>query len=240
MKTKFLTRFFLVALLSLSLPLSGHAQDQDRYYPVAVWPFIYENFTDARIFVGQNNKVVRAKANIHLRKTSLWFISGKDFKTKLEAQPGTINKIIFSNGDIYYNIENKMCKVVREDTINGDIMRLYKCTYIDMDDFNKKYQMTHMGTVESSVLGAGFADFTASVANNNALTREDMEPLQLKHTFYILKNGETFEARESEILSHLKDKEERKVYRGYTRSAEILYGSEKSMLNVYKTFFLKE
>ena len=227
-------------LLFLLLSIAMFCQAQDKYYPVAVWPFIYENFTDARIFVGQDNKVVRAKANIHLRQTSLWFISGKDNKTKLEAQPGTINKIIFSNGDTYYNINNKMCKVVREDTINGDIMRLYKCAQVDIDDFNKKYQMTHMGTVESSVLGAGFADFTASVANNNALTREDMEPLQLLYTFYILKNGKTFEARESEILSHLDDKEERKVYRAYTRSAEILYGSEKSMLNVYKTFFLKQ
>ena len=227
-------------LLFLLLSIAMFCQAQDKYYPVAVWPFIYENFTDARIFVGQDNKVVRAKANIHLRHTTLWFISGKDFKTKLEAQPGTINKIIFSNGDTYYNIDNKMCKVVREDTINGDIMRLYKCTSIDMDDFNKKYQMTHMGTVESSVLGAGFADFSTSVANINALTREDMEPLQVKNTFYILKNGKIFEARESEILSNLDDKEERKVYRAYTRSAEILYGSEKSMLNVYKTFFLKQ
>ena len=227
-------------LLFLLLSIAMFCQAQDKYYPVAVWPFIYENFTDARIFVGQDNKVVRAKANIHLRHTTLWFISAKDFKTKLEAQPGTVNKIIFSNGDTYYNIDNKMCKVVREDTINGDIMRLYKCSQVDMDDFNKKYQMTHMGTVESSVLGAGFADFTASVANNNALTREDMEPLQLLYTFYIMKNGKTFEARESEILSHLDDKEERKVYRAYTRSAEILYGSEKSMLNVYKTFFLKQ
>jgi hypothetical protein len=84
-----------------------------------------------------------------------------------------------------------MCKVVREDTINGDVMRLYKCTAVDMDDFNRKYKMTHMGTIESSVLGAGFADFSTSVANINALTREDMEPLQLNHTFYILKNGET-------------------------------------------------
>ena len=195
-----IARFLLTVLIFLSLPSFG--QTQDRYYPVAVWPFMYENFTEARIFVGENNKVVRAKSNI--------------------------------------NVENKMCKVVREDTVNGKIMRLYNCSYIDMDDFNKKYQMTHMGTVESSVLGAGFSDFTASVANNNALTREDMEPLQLKHTFYILKNGETFEARESEILSHLDGKEERKTYRGFTRSAEILYGSEKSMLNVYKTFFLKE
>ena len=227
-------------LLFLLLSIAMFCQAQDKYYPVAVWPFTYENFTDARIFVGQDNKVVRAKANIHLRQTTLWFISAKDFKTKLEAQPGTVNKIIFSNGDTYYNIDNKMCKVVREDTINGDIMRLYKCAQVDIDDFNKKYQMTHMGTVESSVLGAGFADFTASVANNNALTREDMEPLQLLYTFYILKNGKTFEARESEILSHLDDKEERKVYRAYTRSAEILYGSEKSMLNVYKTFFLKQ
>ena len=227
-------------LLFLLLSIAMFCQAQTKYYPVSVWPFIYENFTDARIFVGQDNKVVRAKANIHLRHTTLWFISAKDFKTKLEAQPGTVNKIIFSNGDTYYNIDNKMCKVVREDTINGDIMRLYKCAQVDMNDFNKKYQMTHMGTVESSVLGAGFADFSTSVANINALTREDMEPLQLLYTFYILKKGKTFEARESEILSNLDDKEEKKVYRAYTRSAEMLYGSEKSMLNVYKTFFLKK
>ena len=67
-----------------------------------------------------------------------------------------------------------------------------------------------------------------------------MEPLVTKHSYYILKDGETFEARESEILKHLDDKETKKTYRGYTRSAEVLYGSRKSMLNVYKTFFLKE
>ena len=112
--------------------------------------------------------------------------------------------------------------------------------FIELKNINIVDCVIDVGTVESSVLGAGFADFSASVANNNALTREDMEPLQTKNTFYILKDGETFEARESEILSHLKDKEERRVYRGFTRSAEILYGSENSMLNVYKTFFLKQ
>ena len=232
------TKYLFAVLFLLQLPMATHADD--TYHPVAVWPFIYENFEDARILVGPTNKVVRAKANIHLRNTTLWFISGRDNKTKLEAQPGTINQVSFPNGDTYFNIANKMCKVISEDTINGKVMRLYEATLIDMDDFNKKYQMAHMGTAESSVLGAGFADFTASVANNNALTREDMEPLQTKHVYYILKDGDTFEARESEILKHLDDKEERKTYRAYTRSAEVLYGSKRSMLNVYKTFFLKE
>lgn len=232
------TKYLLAILFLLQLPIVAHADE--NYHPVAVWPFIYENFENARIFVAPNNKVVKAKANIHLRNTTLWFISGKDNKTKLEAQPGTINMVIFPNGDTFYNISNRMCQVISEDTINGNVMRLYEATTVDMEDFNKKYQMAHMGTAESSVLGAGFADFTASVANNNALTREDMEPLQTKHVYYILKDGETFEARESEILKHLDDKEERKTYRGYTRSAEVLYGSRRSMLNVYKTFFLKK
>lgn len=232
------TKYLLAILFLLQLPIVAHADE--NYHPVAVWPFIYENFENARIFVTPNNKVVKAKANIHLRNTTLWFISGRDNKTKLEAQPGTINMVIFPNGDTFYNISNRMCQVISEDTINGNVMRLYEATLVDMEDFNKKYQMAHMGTAESSVLGAGFADFTASVANNNALTREDMEPLQTKHVYYILKDGETFEARESEILKHLDDKEERKTYRGYTRSAEVLYGSRRSMLNVYKTFFLKK
>ena len=238
MQQKTFTKYLFAVLFLLQLPMATHADD--TYHPVAVWPFIYENFEDARILVGPTNKVVRAKANIHLRNTTLWFISGRDNKTKLEAQPGTINQVSFPNGDIYFNVANKMCKVISEDTINGKVMRLYEATLIDMDDFNKKYQMAHMGTAESSVLGAGFADFTASVANNNALTREDMEPLQTKHVYYILKDGDTFEARESEILKHLDGKEERKTYRAYTRSAEVLYGSKRSMLNVYKTFFLKE
>lgn len=238
MQQKTFTKYLFAVLFLLQLPMATHADD--TYRPVAVWPFIYEDFTDARILVGPTNKIVKAKANIHLRNTTLWFISGRDNKTKLEAQPGTINQVSFPNGDTYYNVANKMCKVISEDTINGKVMRLYEATSVDMEDFNKKYQMAHMGVAESSVLGAGFADFTTSVANNNALTREDMEPLVTKHSYYILKDGETFEARESEILKHLDDKETKKTYRGYTRSAEVLYGSRKSMLNVYKTFFLKE
>ncbi len=237
MQDKKIIKILFMMLLIVGLPMSIQAEDD--YYPVAIWPFEYEDFSDARIFVGQNNKVVRAKANIHLKSATLWFISGKDNKTKLEAQPGTINKVIFSNGDTYYNVENKMCKVISEDTINGNIARLYKATVVDMDDFNKKYRMANMATVDASVLGVGFSDYATAAANNNAM-REDMEPLLTVNSFYILKNGETFEARESEILKHLDNKEERKAYRGFTRSAEVMYKSEQSIRNVYEVFILKK
>ena len=147
---KTFTKYLFAVLFLLQLPMAAHAED--KYRPVAVWPFIYENFEDARILVGPTNKVVKAKANIHLRNTTLWFISGRDNKTKLEAQPGTINQVSFPNGDTYYNVANKMCKVISEDTINGKVMRLYEATSVDMEDFNKKYQMAHMGVAESSVL----------------------------------------------------------------------------------------
>ena len=94
MQQKTFTKYLFAVLFLLQLPMATHADD--KYRPVAVWPFIYEDFTDARILVGPTNKVVKAKANIHLRNTTLWFISGRDNKTKLEAQPGTINQVSYN------------------------------------------------------------------------------------------------------------------------------------------------
>ena len=64
MQQKTFTKYLFAVLFLLQLPMAAHAED--KYRPVAVWPFIYEDFTDARILVGPTNKVVKAKANIHL------------------------------------------------------------------------------------------------------------------------------------------------------------------------------
>lgn len=201
--------------------------------PVPVWPFAYQEFTDANIYVGE--KKVKAKANIHLKNSNLWFISSKDNKTKLEAT--SVKKVEFKNGDIYQDINGHLAKIVREDTINGDVRRLFHKRIINMEQFNDIYRQYNQQT--GSDFGAAFDSFTSAVADNNGQTSIDYHPLPLQDLFYMEKNGEKFQMTESNIIKHLDNKSEKNAYRAYTRKAEILSGNLSSMMNVYTTFFLK-
>lgn len=204
-----------------------------NWEPVPVWPFAYQDFTDANIYVGE--KKVKAKANIHLKNSNLWFISSKDNKTKLEAS--SVSKVEFKNGDIYYDINGHLAKVVREDTINGDVRRLFQKRIIDMEQFNDlSRQYNQQG---GSNFGVVLDTFTSAVADNNGQTSLDQHPLPLQDLFFMEMNGEKFQMTESNILRHLSNKNEKNAYRAYTRKAEILSGNLSSMMNVYTTFFLK-
>jgi len=84
----------------------------------------------------------------------------------------------------------------------------------------------------------GLNDLNLDVAVRESSNISEQEPLPIKNVFFIQIGDETFEATESNILQHL-DKEERKVYKAYTRKAEIITSDMNSMLDVFTTFFLR-
>lgn len=231
------TRLFLITLFVLLATISGKAQDE--FTPIATWPFLYKDFTNSKIYVGENNKVVSARANIHVKDNQLWFVSGKDNKTLLEAKSGTVNKVVMSNGDTYYAVNGKMAKVIREDSVAGKLYRVFQVVRLDKKSYDAMVAQSHQGIVDASILGSGFSNFTSSVADNNALIDSEREPLPTVNAFFFLINGETFEVKESQILEHLESKEERRAFRSFVRSAEILFSSQKSVMDIYTTFFLK-
>lgn len=123
---------------------------EDEWHPVAEWPFIYQNFQKANIYVGATNKKVTAKSNIHIKQGRLWFISGKDNKTKLQAKPGTINKVVFANGIQFIPIEDRLCEVIRQDTIDGKICAVYHDVSIDMQRYNEMVS-SNMGSIADGI-----------------------------------------------------------------------------------------
>ena len=228
-------------ILTLVLPLLAAIvmAQETEWHPVAEWPFIYPDFQKAYIYVGQANKKVTAKSNIHIKQGRLWFISGKDNKTKLQAKPGTINKVIFANGTTFIPINDRLCEVIRQDTIDDKICAVYHDVGIDMDKYNEMVS-SNMGSIADGIEIAGmdFTDYTIRVATNNGAEIVDQLPLPTTDRFYINYKGDTFEVTEGNIIKHL-SKEERSTFRAYERKAEVITSDIYSVMDVYTTFFLK-
>lgn len=233
MRKRNLITLFLVSFLCLTaLPL--HAQESE-WEPVSSWPFVYQQFTSADIYTIQGKKV-SAKANIHVGQHYLWYESGTN---RLAAKKGTISKVIFKDKQksTYYAINDKLCRVLREDSINGKVARLYISEELDKTRYNEMVRLNQQATM--AIMDLPITNGVASgLADREGSYDIDKEPLPMQRRFFMLVEGETFEATEHNILQHL-SKEERKTYRSYTRSAEVLSGNRSSIENIWITFFVK-
>lgn len=231
-------QYLLMLALSLcTLSIAAADDDAEEYTPIDEWPFAYRDFSQATIYVGATNKRVRAKANIHLRNSNLWFISGKDNTTKLEAQAGTINRVEFTNGDVFIPVEGQLVKIIRQDTINGSPRALYARQEINMDEFKQISASRNQGVLNGA--GLGLENFSIEVATSISGSSPNAIPLPIRDVFYFKVGKDTFRFLEGNVLKHIDSKEERAAYRAYTRKAEIIYSNLSSAKNVYTTFFLK-
>lgn len=225
--------FILAISLLSSLSLSAKT-DKDEWIPVASWPFVYQEFQNATIRT-KDGKIVRGMADIHVGMHYLWYENSK--KKKMAAAEGTIAKVTFSNGDIYMPVEKKLCKVIVEDTIRGQVCRVYRSDEVDKDRFNELARINNMGMQTMDI--AGLNDTFTQVAEHEGSNILEQNPLPMNTVFYMLYNGETFLVTESNILKRL-DKSERAAYRAFTRKAEIIYGNEKSVLSIWSAFMNRE
>lgn len=227
----------IFAFMLLMLPMVSIAQDKatdDEWEPVPSWPFVYQEFCDATIHTNALQKV-KAKANMHVGNRYVWYESRGQ---KLEVKRGIVTKVEFANGDIYYPIGDRLCQVIREDSVKGKLTRLYMSREVDKDAFNEKARINSQSTLSLLDMPGALNSVANGVADREGGVRFDQEPLPMREKFYILYDGDTFEATESNILKHL-SKQERSVYLTFTRKAEVLSYSRKSMENVWNTFFNK-
>lgn len=210
------------------------ASADDKWQPVPSWPFIYSDFQSA-VIKTVKGKTVNAKANIHIGHHYLWYESkGKN----LEAKKGTVKEVIFPNGKHHIAVGDKICLVIKEDTIKGKLHRLLYSEEVDMPRYNDIIRNNKAAESSSTIDFMGLNDLNLDVAVRESSNISEQEPLPIKNVFFIQIGDETFEATESNILQHL-DKEERKVYKAYTRKAEIITSDMNSMLDVFTTFFLR-
>ena len=225
----------LLALLCL-LP-AGHIQAQADWQPIGTWPFEYKAFRVATVYSGFFSiKKTQVPCNIHLGKQTLWF-SRND--TLMEAIPGSILRVEFPGGDTYIPINGTECfaKIVQQDTLQGKVARLLMARIVDQHAVDQRAVdiLNNSQNLQQSSLNLG--NWGAQLSDVNAAINEEELPLPLINTFYIQFKGETFEAKEKNILNHI-DPTRRKEYRNYTRQAEIISTSLPSMQKVWKDFFV--
>lgn len=223
-----------ILTLTLFILCMLSASADDKWQPVPSWPFIYSDFQSAVIKTVKGT-TVNAKANIHIGHHYLWYESkGKN----LEAKKGTVKEVIFPNGKHHIAVGDKICLVIKEDTIKGKLHRLLYSEEVDMPRYNDIVRNNKAAESSSTIDFMGLNDLNLDVAVRESSNISEQEPLPIKNVFFIQIGDETFEATESNILQHL-DKEERKVYKAYTRKAEIITSDMNSMLDVFTTFFLR-
>lgn len=223
-----------ILTLTLLILCMLSASADDKWQPVPSWPFIYSDFQPAVIKTVKGT-TVNAKANIHIGHHYLWYESkGKN----LEAKKGTVKEVIFPNGKHHIAVGDKICLIIKEDTIKGKLHRLLYSEEVDMPRYNDIVRNNKAAESSSTIDFMGLNDLNLDVAVRESSNISEQEPLPIKNVFFIQIGDETFEATESNILQHL-DKEERKVYKAYTRKAEIITSDMNSMLDVFTTFFLR-
>ena len=229
-------RNILLAVLLLSIPLRGMAQEDSDWQPIGVWPFVYQNFRVATVHTGlfKDTETV-VPCNIHIGKSALWF--SKDNETLMEAVPGNITKVEFNNGDVYIPIgsEQRFAKVLYEGELQGKKARVYMMQIVDQKAVDQQY-LDYMNKTQNVLQGAS-SSFFSQLADANVNEDPENKPVPLINVFYYYFKGEMFEATTKNILQYIKP-ERRKEYRGYTRSAEVISTSERSMIKVWEDFFV--
>ncbi len=225
--------FSIILSVLLCAPLCA----QKEWKPTGEWPFINQRFRTATVYSGvlSVTKTI-VPCNIHIGNQTLWYAQND---TMMEANRGTIIRVEFPDSSVYVPVSTMAFgRVVREDSIGGQLARLLHVTEVDREQVDRNG--VNATTMTSGLLqsGSGFlSSLSAHIADANGGIREEEQPLPLNHSFYILFKKQIFEATEKNILKYI-NQDRRKEYRNFTRSAEIISTNESSMVKVWDTFFV--
>lgn len=226
----------LSAAIALLMAASVPTHAQTDWEPICVWPFAYKTFRPATVETGLFKKTTSTlPCNIHVGKNALWF--SKDNESLMEAIPDNVRKVTFENGDVYMPIgtANIFGKVLYDGELQGKKARVYMTKHVLQDKVDQQF-IDYINKTQNMLQGASGA-FFSHLADTNGSEDPEKMPVPMENVFYYQFNGEVFEATTKNILAHIKP-ERKKEYNTYTRTAEVLSFSEKSMMKVWEDFFV--
>lgn len=227
MNRKFL---FSILLVFVSIALFAQNKKATEWIPTGEWPFVNQKFKVGTIFAGViRPSKTQVPCNIHIGSQAVLYAKSD---TLMQALPGTVFRIEFPD-ETYIAINGlSFGKIVHEDSI-GKVVRVRELDKVEME--NRKKDASNLGAFNLMANG----DFTGMNIDLSGQYNPHPEenPLPIKDSYYYIFNGEVFPATEKNILSRI-DQSRRKEYRAYTRSAEVISSSEKSMVKQWIDFFL--
>lgn len=221
----------IAAISMLCTSMQTQAQDQkqeDVWKPTGEWPFVNKRFMPATVYTGLLNiKKTVVPCNIHVGTQRLWYVQND---TLMEAYPGTILRIEF-DGATFVPINNGMFgKIIHEDE-NGKVIHV-----LTLDENMLERNSSDARNMSNFTLeGNGIFNSISidMIGSYNPNSEED--PVPTKDIYYFIKGKSLFEVTENNILNHL-DKEKRRQYLSFTRSAEILLRNRSSVMKVWNKF----
>lgn len=204
--------------------------------PIGVWPFAYKNFKIAKVQFGRfSKKEALYPCNIHIGRNALWF--SQDHETLLEADPANVRMVTFANGDRYapIGIDDKFGKIIYEGELQGKIARVFMVKKVRKDLVDQR-ALDYLNKTQNMLQG-GSGTFWSHVADSEDLIEPEKRALPIENVFYFFFKGDVFEPTTKNILEHI-NPARKKEYKAYTRSAEVLSYSERSMMGVWNDFFV--
>lgn len=226
----------MVAAVTLMTAVSVSINAQSDWEPTGVWPFTYKHFRVAKVETGLfKNTETSVPCNIHVGKNALWF--SKDNETLMEADPSNIRRVTFENGDVYMPLgqTGSFGKMIYEGELQGKPARVFLVRKVNQRQVDQNY-LDHINKTQNLLQG-GSSSFFSSLADVTDTVEPEKKPVPMETTFYYFFKGDLFEATTKNILAHI-NPERKKEYRAYTRSAEVLSTSQKSMMGVWNDFFV--
>jgi len=221
---------FSILLILTSLTTLAQKTNKEEWLPTGVWPFLNQKFKVGIIYAGiVRPSKTQVPCNIHIGTQALLYSKGD---TIMEALPGSVYRIEFPD-ETYIAINgNSFGKIVHEDSV-GKVIRVRE---LDKDEMENRRK-------DASLLGSfnlmGNGDFTGMNIDLSGQydPHPEEKPLPVTDTYYYIFKNELFLANEKNILSRI-DQSRRREYRAYTRSAEVISSSEKSMVKQWIDFFV--
>lgn len=220
----------IVAFALSYINIQVHAQDNDSqepWNPTGEWPFVNKRFMPATVYTGFINiKKTIVPCNIHIGSQRLWYVQND---TMMEAYPGTILRIEFKDAT-FIPVNGMFGKIIHEDEI-GKVIHVLTVNEEELD--RNKNDIRNMS--DFTLDGGGLFNSVSIDMIGSYNPSPEKDPVPTKDVFYFIKDDDLFEVTERNILNHL-NKEKRKQYLSFTRSAEILLRNKSSVMKVWNTF----
>lgn len=196
-----------------------------EWVPTEEFPLLFRRMETATIHYGlfqDHEKVAPCNISVGDDKKTQTLVYINDSTTLMETDPANVNFVDFPDGRYVPVEQNYFGKIIIEDSVGKVIM------VRDLDRY-KLTEATRSTLSQSSRINMEYMRWYVPSESDSQL------PMLTK--FYFVFRGNTFEVTDKNILANINQKR-RKEYLAYTRAAELISTSERSIRQLWADFFV--
>lgn len=212
-------RFALTFILALLFGGIAVAQA-----PTTAWPYIFNDFTDAQIFLKSGGKL-NYVANIHLQESSLHYVKGVNI---MEADMSDI-LVVEISGRRYMNINGSLMEIVGEGK-NGFVAKFSKPDYAKLNETGGAYGSSSNTTSTKALTSLeGFGSVTTHMLQQSE--KESGKVIPLQHEYYIVAAGSVYPAQKK-MLEKMLPADKQGLLKGFLKENKLKWNNVDDLLKL--------